>query len=104
MTTTRHDNFINGQWLAGNAYSPNINPSNLGDVVGEYTQGDAAQLLPPLFIKCQRQAGSLRLKIGNSGKKGKRNNYFNKYETLQSRSSLTRLDESSKTSHLKGDR
>jgi aldehyde dehydrogenase (NAD+) len=25
----RHDNLINGQWAAGNSYSPNVNPSNL---------------------------------------------------------------------------
>ena len=36
--TTKHDNLINGQWLAGNSYSPNLNPSNLADVIGEYTQ------------------------------------------------------------------
>ena len=42
--TQKHDNFINGQWVAGASYAPNINPSNLGDVIGEYTQGDAVQL------------------------------------------------------------
>ena len=39
-----HNNFINGEWVAGNALSPNINPGNLSDVIGEYTQGDAAQV------------------------------------------------------------
>lgn len=39
-----HHNFINGEWVAGNALSSNINPGNLGDVIGEYTQGDAAQV------------------------------------------------------------
>ena len=42
--TQKFDNLINGQWVAGASYAPNINPSNLGDVIGEYTQGDAAQL------------------------------------------------------------
>ncbi|MFZ4287482.1 aldehyde dehydrogenase family protein [Variovorax sp. HJSM1_2] len=42
--TTKHDNLINGQWIAGATYAPNINPSNLSDVIGEYTQADAAQL------------------------------------------------------------
>ena len=37
-------NFINGEWVAGIGQSPNINPSNLADVIGEYTQGDAAQV------------------------------------------------------------
>ena len=39
-----HDNLINGEWVAGKAYSPNVNPSNLADVLGQYTQGDAAQV------------------------------------------------------------
>jgi aldehyde dehydrogenase (NAD+) len=40
----RHDNLIGGQWVAGGAYSPNRNPSNLADVVGEYAQGQAQQV------------------------------------------------------------
>ncbi len=40
----KFDNFINGQWVAGASYAPNINPSNLADVIGDYTQADAAQL------------------------------------------------------------
>jgi len=42
--TTKHDNLIDGQWVAGNAYTKNVNPSNLADVIGEYAQADAAQL------------------------------------------------------------
>jgi alpha-ketoglutaric semialdehyde dehydrogenase len=42
--STPHLNFINGEWLAGNTLVPNLNPSNLADVIGEYAQGDAAQL------------------------------------------------------------
>lgn len=42
--TSKHDNLINGQWIAGAGYAPNINPSNLSDVIGEYTQANAAQL------------------------------------------------------------
>ncbi len=42
--TTKHDNLINGQWVAGEKYTPNINPSNLADVIGDYTQASAAQL------------------------------------------------------------
>ncbi len=44
MTTQQHDNFINGQWVAGDSYSPNVNPSNTADVLGHYTQANAAQL------------------------------------------------------------
>ena len=42
--TTKHDNLINGQWVAASAYTPNINPSNIADVIGEYTQASAQQL------------------------------------------------------------
>ncbi|MGH8859043.1 MAG: aldehyde dehydrogenase family protein, partial [Polaromonas sp.] len=42
--TQKHDNLIGGQWLAGSSYTPNLNPSNLGDVIGDYTQASAAQL------------------------------------------------------------
>ena len=42
--TTKHDNLINGQWVAGSSYSPNINPSDLAEVIGDYAQGSAAQL------------------------------------------------------------
>ncbi len=44
MTTKRHDNYIDGAWTPGARYSPNLNPSNLADVIGEYAQADAAQL------------------------------------------------------------
>ncbi len=44
MTTPQHDNYINGQWVAGDKYSPNVNPSNTADVLGLYTQASAAQL------------------------------------------------------------
>ncbi len=44
MTSKRHDNFINGKWVPGTRYAPNINPSNVSDVIGEYTQGDESQL------------------------------------------------------------
>jgi acyl-CoA reductase-like NAD-dependent aldehyde dehydrogenase len=36
-------NLINGEWLDGPEASPNINPSDTRDVVGEYAQADAAQ-------------------------------------------------------------
>ena len=44
MIFQKHDNLINGQWIAGAKYAPNINPSNIADVIGDYTQADAAQL------------------------------------------------------------
>ena len=36
---TPHLNLINGEWIAGQSTSPNINPSHTADVVGQYTQG-----------------------------------------------------------------
>ncbi|WP_029525244.1 aldehyde dehydrogenase family protein [Polaromonas glacialis] len=42
--TQQHDNLIGGQWLAGTGYTPNINPSDLLDVIGDYTQASAEQL------------------------------------------------------------
>jgi acyl-CoA reductase-like NAD-dependent aldehyde dehydrogenase len=40
----QHDNLIGGEWVKGNSYSPNLNPSNLGDTIAEYTQGDASHV------------------------------------------------------------
>jgi len=44
MAVQQHHNFIGGEWLQGERYSPNVNPSNLADVLGEYAQAHAAQL------------------------------------------------------------
>ena len=38
------NNLINGAWLPGSAFSDNRNPSNQADLIGRYTQGDAAQV------------------------------------------------------------
>jgi aldehyde dehydrogenase (NAD+) len=38
-----HENYINGGWAQGAERAPNINPSNLADVVGEFARADAAQ-------------------------------------------------------------
>ena len=40
----RFDNYIGGQWLAGDEYTSNINPSDLADVIGEYAKASAAQV------------------------------------------------------------
>jgi acyl-CoA reductase-like NAD-dependent aldehyde dehydrogenase len=36
-------NYIAGEWTAGAAARPNINPSDVADVVGEYAHADAEQ-------------------------------------------------------------
>ncbi|HEV3007845.1 MAG TPA: aldehyde dehydrogenase family protein, partial [Burkholderiales bacterium] len=38
-----HENFVNGEWAKAPERAPNINPSNLSDVVGEFARADAAQ-------------------------------------------------------------
>ena len=38
-----HQNYVNGEWIAGARATPDVNPSNLADVVGEYAQADTAQ-------------------------------------------------------------
>ena len=40
---TIHKNYINGAWLEGSSITENINPSDVSDVVGLYTQADKAQ-------------------------------------------------------------
>jgi alpha-ketoglutaric semialdehyde dehydrogenase len=39
----RFSNYIDGQWVEGAKWTPNRNPSDLGDVLGEYAQADAEQ-------------------------------------------------------------
>src|SRR5687767_13723334 len=42
--TKQFPNYIAGEWMAASpAWSPNRNPSDLSDVIGEYAQADAAQ-------------------------------------------------------------
>jgi aldehyde dehydrogenase (NAD+) len=42
MDIYRH--LINGEWVAGTGSTPNVNPSDLSDVLGEYALGDAAHV------------------------------------------------------------
>jgi alpha-ketoglutaric semialdehyde dehydrogenase len=42
---TRYANFIAGEWVDGATFSRNVNPSNLDDVIGEYSQGDVEQTM-----------------------------------------------------------
>jgi acyl-CoA reductase-like NAD-dependent aldehyde dehydrogenase len=37
-------NFIAGEWVAGSDAAPNVNPSNLADVIGDYARGTAADV------------------------------------------------------------
>ena len=38
-----HKNFINGEWVDGFETRPNINPSDITDIVGDYAQADKKQ-------------------------------------------------------------
>ena len=39
MTKTTH-NFINGEWVCAPEATPNVNPSDVSDIIGEYARGD----------------------------------------------------------------
>ena len=39
-----HQNYVNGEWASAPAAAPDVNPSNLSDVVGEYARADEAQV------------------------------------------------------------
>jgi aldehyde dehydrogenase (NAD+) len=38
------ENFIDGEWVAGESAAPDVNPSNLADVVGDYAHAGTAQV------------------------------------------------------------
>src|SRR6202050_2896412 len=38
-----HKNYIGGEWVAGDASTRDVNPSNTNDIVGEYSYANAAQ-------------------------------------------------------------
>jgi aldehyde dehydrogenase (NAD+) len=40
---TAHANLVAGKWVSGPEANRNLNPSNLDDLIGEYTRADAAQ-------------------------------------------------------------
>ncbi|HYG53715.1 MAG TPA: aldehyde dehydrogenase family protein [Burkholderiales bacterium] len=68
-------NYINGEWSAAREAAPNINPSNVADVVGEYARADereleaavaAARAAAPAWARGSIQARADMLdKIGN---------------------------------------
>jgi acyl-CoA reductase-like NAD-dependent aldehyde dehydrogenase len=41
---TEHLNFIAGEWVAGNGFAPNVNPSDLADTIGLYAKGTSQQV------------------------------------------------------------
>jgi alpha-ketoglutaric semialdehyde dehydrogenase len=43
MPTKQHSNYVGGQWVAGETWTKNTNPSDLSDTIGEYSQAGARQ-------------------------------------------------------------
>lgn len=41
---TKYRNFIAGEWAESAAWAPNINPSNVNDVIGQYAHADEQQM------------------------------------------------------------
>ncbi|GIU99943.1 MAG: aldehyde dehydrogenase [Actinomycetota bacterium] len=39
-----HRNYVGGEWVEGASAVPDVNPSDLSDVIGEYAMGDAEQV------------------------------------------------------------
>jgi aldehyde dehydrogenase (NAD+) len=39
-----HKNYIAGEWVTSDKVTRNVNPSNTGDVIGEYAQASAAEV------------------------------------------------------------
>ena len=43
MTVNPFPNYIAGTWVAGNDAAPNINPSDLNDIIGDYARANTNQ-------------------------------------------------------------
>ena len=41
---TKHNNLIGGKWVEVGEYHDNLNPSDITDVIGRYSYGDAASV------------------------------------------------------------
>jgi acyl-CoA reductase-like NAD-dependent aldehyde dehydrogenase len=45
MQANTFNNYIAGEWVAGASFTPNRNPSNLSDIIGEYAQADTSHAI-----------------------------------------------------------
>jgi acyl-CoA reductase-like NAD-dependent aldehyde dehydrogenase len=57
MTTSSFRNYVAGEWVAGATTTLNRNPSDIGDVIGEYAQADAAQTRSAIAAAAKACAG-----------------------------------------------
>jgi acyl-CoA reductase-like NAD-dependent aldehyde dehydrogenase len=55
-----HANLIGGQWVLGGSAAPNVNPSDLNDVIGEFTRADSGQASDAIDAAQQAQAAWAR--------------------------------------------
>ncbi|MGE4063115.1 MAG: aldehyde dehydrogenase family protein [Rhodospirillaceae bacterium] len=53
----QHANLIGGAWVEADRDAPNINPSNLADVVGDFAQGTAGQVAQAVAAAKEAQLG-----------------------------------------------
>ncbi len=53
----RHAHYIDGTWHESAALSANINPSDTGDVIGEYCEGSAAEVAAAVEAAARAQPG-----------------------------------------------
>ena len=59
MTETKN-NFIAGEWLAGDNSIENRNPSDLSDIIGHFAQASSTQLDKALDAACAAEKSGLR--------------------------------------------
>ena len=59
-------NFIGGEWVDAPAAGPNVNPSDVSDVIGEYARADAAQAGHGIHLSPRQAEVALLILRGHS--------------------------------------
>src|SRR5918999_340457 len=65
-----HQNYVNGAWTEAGEPTPNINPSNLSDVVGEYARANEIQVRAAIAAARAVSLQVLRRRGGAAGGRG----------------------------------
>lgn len=60
-----YSNYIDGSWREGASAAPNVNPSDLSDVIGEFARADAAQAQEAVAAAAAAQPGWAALPPGD---------------------------------------
>ncbi len=73
--STQFSNYIGGEWISSSSWTPNRNPSDLNDAIGEYAQADAGQTnaavtaaahaLPAWSVSSIQERANLLDKVGS---------------------------------------